>query len=121
MLSIGKLATGQADYYLQQAGGRVDRTTSIASGVEDYYTGGPEAAGEWPGVDGAASLGLSGPVGDRELRAVLEAAIRRPATSYGIAGELGSPVSTMWVEAPRSERMRGGLGSRKAGTRRVPT
>ena len=71
MLSIGKLATGQADYYLQQAEGRVDRTTSVASGVEDYYTGGPEAAGEWLGR-GAASLGLSGRVGDRKLRAVPE-------------------------------------------------
>jgi hypothetical protein len=32
-----KLATGQADYYLGQAAGRIDRATSVASGIEDYY------------------------------------------------------------------------------------
>jgi hypothetical protein len=35
VLSIGKLAVGQARYYLDQAGDRVDRATSVASGVED--------------------------------------------------------------------------------------
>ena len=30
MVSIGKLATGQADYYLEQADGRIDRATSVA-------------------------------------------------------------------------------------------
>jgi hypothetical protein len=37
VLSIGKLATGQGDYYLQQARGRVDAIASVGSGVEDYY------------------------------------------------------------------------------------
>jgi hypothetical protein len=45
MLSIGKLAAGQADYYLQQARARVDAVTSISSGLEDYYFDGPEASG----------------------------------------------------------------------------
>jgi hypothetical protein len=36
VLSIGKLATGQANYYLQQVERRIDRTTSVATGVEDY-------------------------------------------------------------------------------------
>ena len=40
MVSIGKLAKGQARYYLDQADGRVDRASSVASGVEDYYVGG---------------------------------------------------------------------------------
>jgi hypothetical protein len=37
MLSIGKLAVGQADYYLEQARGRTTRARAVASGVEDYY------------------------------------------------------------------------------------
>ena len=37
MLSIGKLGTGQAKYYLDQADGRVDVVQSVAGGVEDYY------------------------------------------------------------------------------------
>jgi len=41
MLSIGKLATGQADYYLEQAAGRIERATSVASGAEDNYLGRP--------------------------------------------------------------------------------
>ena len=47
MLSIGKLATGQARYYLGQAEGRVDAVQSIGDGIEDYYAGGAEARGEW--------------------------------------------------------------------------
>jgi hypothetical protein len=45
VLSIGKLAAGQARYYLDQTGGRIDRASSVASGVEDYYVGGAEAPG----------------------------------------------------------------------------
>jgi hypothetical protein len=48
VLSIGKLATGQANFYLRLADVRVDRTTSVASGVEDYYAR-EDGAGEWPG------------------------------------------------------------------------
>ena len=47
MLSIGKLARGQADYYLEQAKGRVDHATSVETGAEDYCFGGPEAKGYW--------------------------------------------------------------------------
>lgn len=36
MLSIGKLATGQAGYYLDQAHGSLSRTQAVSSGVEDY-------------------------------------------------------------------------------------
>ena len=50
MLSIGKLAVGQADYYLEQAHGPTTRTRAVSSGVEDYYLGGPEPAGEWIGA-----------------------------------------------------------------------
>ena len=65
MLSIGKLAAGQAKYYLDQANGRVDAIQTIAGGVEDYYTGPGEARGVWLGR-GADELGLLGKVGGEE-------------------------------------------------------
>ncbi|MBW3643395.1 MAG: relaxase domain-containing protein, partial [Actinobacteria bacterium] len=60
MLSIGKLGRGQEDYYL----------STVAKGVEDYYTGAGEAPGEWGGA-GAARLGLTGQVTPEQLRSVL--------------------------------------------------
>ena len=57
MLSIGKLAAGQAKYYLDQAEVRVDVVDSVADGIEDYYLGAPEARGEWLGSAGR-ELGL---------------------------------------------------------------
>ncbi len=64
MLSIGKLAAGQARYYLDQAEARVDVVASVGSGVEDYYAGGSEARGRWIG-SGARELGLAGAVDGR--------------------------------------------------------
>jgi hypothetical protein len=49
VLSVGKLAAGQAGYYLALARRSVDHVASVTSGVEDYYLGGPEAAGECAG------------------------------------------------------------------------
>ncbi|MDP9442220.1 MAG: relaxase domain-containing protein, partial [Actinomycetota bacterium] len=49
MLSLGKLAHGQQEYYLD----------TVAKGAEEYYTGGKEAPGEWQG-GAAARLGLFG-------------------------------------------------------------
>ena len=71
MLSIGKLARGQASYYLLQARRRVDRPRSVASGIEDYYGGSPEAPGAWMGGL-ARVVGLNSPVADHELPLVLE-------------------------------------------------
>jgi conjugative relaxase-like TrwC/TraI family protein/excisionase family DNA binding protein len=71
VLSIGKLAAGQAKYYLEQAQGRVDAIQSVASGAEDYYTHASEARGVWLGR-GAATLELCGVVGANELRSLLE-------------------------------------------------
>jgi conjugative relaxase-like TrwC/TraI family protein len=71
MLSMGKLAAGQADYYLDLAHGRVDRGASVASGVEDYYVGGTEPAGRWLGRLGA-ELGLAGEVGAARLKQILD-------------------------------------------------
>jgi conjugative relaxase-like TrwC/TraI family protein len=78
VLSIGKLAIGQADYYLQQARRRLDRPVGVATGVEDYYLGGPEAAGHWIGVL-AVRLGVAGTVEDEGLRRALQA--RSPRTA----------------------------------------
>ena len=71
MLSIGKLATGQASYYLDQAQTRVDRATSVGSGVEDYYVGGTEAPGYWMGA-GTQRVGAGGTVDPDALRNILD-------------------------------------------------
>src|SRR3954453_2314926 len=70
VLSIGKLAAGQASYYLDQAEVRVDAVDAIGDGIEDYYAGGAEARGRWVG-SGAVELGLSGDVAGEALRRVL--------------------------------------------------
>jgi TrwC relaxase len=61
VLSLAKLAAGGQRYYLEQARGRVHHRDSVASGVEDFYLAGPEAAGRWVGAV-AAQLGLAGEV-----------------------------------------------------------
>ncbi len=60
MLSLWKLRVGVEAYYLSQ----------VASGLDDYYTGGGEATGAWVG-SAAEGLGLSGEVTGEDLRAVL--------------------------------------------------
>ena len=80
MVSVGKLSAGQARYYLDQAGGPVTAAGALTSGVEDYYLGGPEAAGRWLGR-GAPALGLDGRVQDDALHAVLAGDSPRPARS----------------------------------------
>src|SRR4051812_38650136 len=60
MLSIGKLAAGQAAYYERQ----------VARGHDDYYSGRGEAPGEWTGR-GAAALGLSGQVDATHFNALM--------------------------------------------------
>ena len=62
MVSIGKLGRGQARYYLDQAQEPMSAAAAVASGVEDYYTGGTEPAGTWVG-SGSRVLGLQGVVG----------------------------------------------------------
>ncbi len=60
MLSLGKLAPGQQQYYLD----------TVAKGAEEYYTGAKEAPGEWHG-SAAIRLGLHGEVDAGALAAVL--------------------------------------------------
>jgi len=63
VLSIGKLAPGRADYYLD----------TVARGAEEYYIGSGEAPGRWLGR-GAERLGLTGDVAGHQLRRVLNGA-----------------------------------------------
>jgi conjugative relaxase-like TrwC/TraI family protein len=79
MLSIGKLANGQANYYLDLAGERVDRGSSVATGVEDYYVGGTEPPGRWTG-DLASEVGLTGEVKAEALKDLLD----EPASQDGL-------------------------------------
>ena len=60
MMSLWKLRVGAEAYYLAQ----------VASGLDEYYTGTHEPAGQWAG-GGAPLLGLSGSVDGPDLRAVL--------------------------------------------------
>jgi conjugative relaxase-like TrwC/TraI family protein len=70
MVSIGKLSAGQARYYLDQAATPVSAAQALTSGIEDYYLGGPEAAGRWIGR-GARALALEGRVNDAPFESVL--------------------------------------------------
>ena len=60
MMSLWKLRVGVEAYYLAQ----------VASGLDEYYSGSGEAAGQWIGA-GAGLIGLDGAVDAVDLRAVL--------------------------------------------------
>jgi conjugative relaxase-like TrwC/TraI family protein len=77
VLSIGKLAAGQADYYLEQARKRVDVATSVGTGVEDDYVQGTEAPGVWIGT-GSKEVHAVGVVDREGLTRALDR--RDPAT-----------------------------------------
>jgi conjugative relaxase-like TrwC/TraI family protein len=78
MLSLGKLAPGQQQYYL----------ATVAAGAEEYYTGAKEAPGEWTGRS-AARLGLVGEVDAETLHLVLEG--RDPRTGERLTRAQGAP------------------------------
>jgi len=91
VLSIGKLAAGQAKYYLDGAEARVDVAQSVGDGVEEYYVGGNEARGRWMGA-GALRLGLVGAVSGEQLRQVLDGlendgrSLRESSSAVRVAG-----------------------------------
>ena len=60
VLSLGKLAPGQQQYYLD----------TVTAGADEYYTGGKEAPGEWIGA-ATPLLGLEGTVDADALGRVL--------------------------------------------------
>ncbi len=78
MLSLGKLAPGQQQYYLD----------TVARGAEEYYTGAKEAPGEWHGA-ASVRLGLSGEVDADKLAAVL--AHRHPRTGESLTRSRSHP------------------------------
>ena len=118
MLSIGKLAAGQAKYYLDQAEVRVDAVQSISSGVEEYYAGGAEARGVWVGT-AAAALSLSGGVDGDALRRVLAgldprdgSPLRRSSSPVRVAGfdlTFSAPKSVSVVFALGDRAVRGAV------------
>ncbi len=72
MLSLGKLAAGQQQYY----------EAEVARGLEEYYSGDKEAPGQWIG-QAAGRLGLEGEVGSVALERVL--AHQHPVTGEPLA------------------------------------
>src|SRR3954469_8505859 len=110
VLSIGKLAAGQAKYYLDQAEARVDVAQSVGEGIEDYYLGPSEARGQWIGAAGR-ELGLDGPVMPDALRRVLagadprDGALLRSSSSPARVGGFDLTFS-----APKSVSVLYGLG-----------
>jgi Ti-type conjugative transfer relaxase TraA len=78
VLTLGALAPGKAQYYLD----------TVASGVEDYYTGAGEAPGQWVGR-AAELLGLEGAVVGDDLHAVL--ASLDPRTGDRLTRAQGAP------------------------------
>src|SRR3954469_3281024 len=109
MLSIGKLAVGQAGCYLEQAHGSVTRAGALRSGVEDYYLGGAEAAGVWTG-DGARGLGLAGEVDATRLHRVLAGEHPASGDPLGrvVAGRV--PGFDLTFSAPKSVSVLFGIG-----------
>jgi conjugative relaxase-like TrwC/TraI family protein len=61
VLSRGKVTPSSVSYY----------TDTVAAGVEDYYAGRGEAAGEWVG-NGSAAAGLQGEVSGEQVRGLFE-------------------------------------------------
>jgi conjugative relaxase-like TrwC/TraI family protein len=80
MLSLGKLAPGQQQHYLD----------IVARGAEEYYTGAREAPGQWLGA-GSGHLGLVGDIDADALGWVLEHV--DPATgTYRLTAAKSAPV-----------------------------
>src|SRR4051812_37962440 len=109
MLSIGKLAVGQADYYLEQAHAPVTRAGSVRSGVEDYYLGGPEASGAWIG-SGTRPLDLQGNVDANRLDRVLAGEHPGSGEPLGRALRQRVPGFDLTFSAPKSVSLLFGVG-----------
>jgi conjugative relaxase-like TrwC/TraI family protein len=112
VLSIGKLAAGQASYYERQ----------VARGRDDYYSGRGEAPGEWAGR-GAAALGLAGRVEAAQFNALMagldpsdEALERRLRDSRGEPNVVGFDLT---FSAPKSVSVLFGAGDEQAAGRLI--
>src|SRR3954453_15789859 len=109
MLSIGKLAVGQAQYYLEQAQGSVTRVGAVSSGVEDYYLRGPEAPGLWIG-SGVHALGLGGTVDALRLDNVLRGCAPASGEPLGRMVRRRVPGFDLTFSAPKSVSVLFGIG-----------
>ena len=109
MLSIGKLAVGQADYYLEQAQGSVTRAGAVSTGVENYYLQGSEAAGAWVG-DGVRALGLGGTVDALRLDRVLSGCAPASGEPLGRVVPRRVPGFDLTFSAPKSVSVLFGVG-----------
>jgi conjugative relaxase-like TrwC/TraI family protein len=101
VLSLGKLAPGQQQYYLD----------TVAGGIEEYYTGAKEAPGQWIG-SAASRLGLAGEVDAVELGRVLEHVDPKTGT-YRLTGSRSVPVVAGFdatFNAPKSVSLLFALG-----------
>ena len=119
-MSIGKLAVGQADYYLEQAHGSVTRSGAVSSGVEDYYLRGPEAPGSWIG-SGVRALGLDGGVDALRLDRVLGGCAPASGEPLGRVVPRRVPGFDLTFSAPKSVSVLYGIGAEKtsSGIRRA--
>ena len=110
MVSVGKLKAGQARYYLDQAEPHPSAAAAVASGAEDYYLGGVEAAGEWCGR-GAASLDLESTVSPESFERLLTG--RHPASDVTLRSidDKGVTGFDVTFSAPKSVSLLFGLGS----------
>jgi conjugative relaxase-like TrwC/TraI family protein len=100
VLSIGKLAPGQHEYYLD----------TVARGAEEYYTAEGESPGRWTGRS-AARLGLHGAVNGEGLGAVLSA--RNPGDGERLVpaqGRARTPGFDCTFSAPKSVSLLWALG-----------
>lgn len=107
MLSVAKLVAGAEEYYLN----------TVASGLEEYYTGVGEAPGHWLG-SAAAELGLSGEVDAAGLAAVLRG--RSPLDGSSLTGRSVSADRRVagfdvTLSAPKSVSLLYGLGPAEVG------
>src|SRR4051794_19941621 len=109
MVSIGKLASGQAGYYLDQANGRLTRTASVATGAEDYYVAGNEPPGAWIGA-GCRSLGLGGVVSRESLVRLLDGCDPRTGQELVRVRDGRVPGFDVTFSAPKSVSVLFGIG-----------
>jgi conjugative relaxase-like TrwC/TraI family protein len=107
VVSVGKLKAGQARYYLDQVEPHPSAAAAVASGAEDYYVGGTEAAGEWRGR-GADLLGLTGTVQAEPLHRVLANQDPRSGAELRRSGSVTG--FDMTFSAPKSASVLFGIG-----------
>ena len=111
VLSIGKLAAGQAKYYLDQAEVRVDVVESVGDGIEDYYVGaarGARASGSARRRASSGSAARSRPTALRRVLAGLDPRDGSPLrTSSSRARVAGFDLT---FSAPKSVSVLFGLG-----------